>query len=131
MPLPVEDVLEIERLISRYNFAFDRRDAEGFASCFTADGGFFLGDEEQTRGHDGLAEYVAAMKVPGQLRHVITSVLAEGDGASATSQAYCTVFASSPGGGYQVIAQGVYRDELTKGADGWRFTRRRFDQDPC
>ncbi|BBZ20755.1 nuclear transport factor 2 family protein [Mycolicibacterium gadium] len=131
MPLPVEDVVEIERLVSRYNFAFDRRDAEGFAHCFTADGSFFLGDDEQTRGHDGLAAYVAATAVSGQLRHVTTSVLAEGDGTSATSQAYCTVFVSNPGGGYQVIAQGIYRDELTKNADGWRFCKRRFDQDPA
>lgn len=131
MPLSVEDVVEIERLVSRYNFAFDRRDAEGFAHCFTADGGFFLGDDEQTRGHDGLAAYVAATTVSGQLRHVTTSVLAEGDGRSATSQAYCTVFVSNPGGGYRVIAQGIYRDELTKNADGWRFCKRRFDQDPA
>ena len=131
MPLPVEDVIQIEQLISRYNFAFDRRDAAGFAQCFTADGGFFLGDDEQTRGHDGLAAYVEATGAPGQLRHVITSVLADGDGTSATSQAYCTVFVSNPGEGYQVIAQGIYRDELTKDADGWRFSKRRFDQDPA
>lgn len=131
MPLPAEDLIQIEQLISRYNFAFDRRDAEGYAQCFTADGSFFLGDEEQTRGRDGLAAYVAATEVPGQLRHIATSILAEGDGESATSQAYCTVFMSSPDGGYQVIAQGIYRDELTKSPNGWRFRTRRFDQDPA
>jgi hypothetical protein len=57
--------------------------------------------------------------------------LADGDGTTATSQAYCTVFAFSLGPGYQVLAQGIYRDRVTKGADGWRFAERRFDQDPA
>lgn len=69
MPLPVEDVVEIERLISRFNFAFDRRDAKGFAECFTADGGFLLGDDEQARGHDGLAAYVDDGARPASTRH--------------------------------------------------------------
>jgi ketosteroid isomerase-like protein len=130
LPLTAEDLIEIEQLICRYNFAFDRGDAEGWAACFTSDGRFYVAGEERARGHDSLAAFAISTKAPGQFRHVVTSVLAEGQGDVATNQCYCIVFSSSLGNGSQVFAQGVYSDQLAKHADGWRFTERRFDPDP-
>jgi ketosteroid isomerase-like protein len=130
LSLTVADLIEIEQLICRYNFAFDGGDAEAWAACFTGDGIFYVAGEERARGHDGLVAFVASTKVPGQVRHVVTSVLAEGQGDVATNRCYCTVFTSSPGSGSRVLTQGIYSDRLAKHADGWRFTERRFDPDP-
>ncbi len=130
MTISVQDAFAIDQLICRYNFAFDGRDSEAFADCFVPDGRFLLAGDEQARGRDALRAYVVDLAVPGQLRHLVTSVLAEESGAGATSQSYCTVFSSNPGSGVQVIAQGVYRDELTKDAGVWRFTSRDFAPDP-
>ena len=131
MPLSAEDVIEIEQLICRYNFAFDRGDAKAFAACFTSDGSFHLAGEEQARGRDGLVAFAESLPASGQLRRVVTSVLADGREGVASNQCYCTVFSSGPGSGINVLAQGIYSDRLARNADGWRFTERRFDPDPA
>ncbi len=131
MAISVHDALDIDQLICRYNFALDRGDAEAFADCFTPDGVFLLMGQEQARGREALIAYVRELGAPGQLRHVVTSVLSEGTGEEASSQAYCTVFSSAPGSGTQVIAQGVYGDQLIRESGVWRFTKRDFTPDPA
>ena len=131
MPLAVEDVIAVHHLIARYSFAFDGGDATSFAECFTADGTFILGGEAVAEGSAALAAFVETTTTPGQLRHVVTSILVTGDADQAHNRCYCTVFSSTPGSGNRVVAQGVYEDKLTKDADGWRFAQRAFVPDPA
>lgn len=130
MTISVQDAFEIDQLVCRYNFAFDRRDAEAFAECFTTGGEFLLLGQGQARGREALVAYVRELTAPGQLRHLVTSLLMEGSGDTASSQAYCTVYSSRTGGGISVIAQGVYRDELKKESGVWLFSKRDFAPDP-
>jgi SnoaL-like domain len=54
MPLSIEDQLEIQRLISRYNFAIDAGKGDDFAACFVPDGVFRVGGETRARGREAL-----------------------------------------------------------------------------
>jgi ketosteroid isomerase-like protein len=126
MGLSAEDRTEIDQLMARYNFAIDEGDADGVVSCFTADGEFFNKDETLARGHDGLRAYISTLGGRGQMRHVTTSALPEGDGDTATCRAYCTVLSTTPEDGHGIVAKGVYHDDLRRVDGRWQFSLRRF-----
>ena len=129
MSLSTADVLEIERLIARYCFAVDECDGEGLAGCFSETGRFLNGTELLAEGRDGLRAFAATLGTRGQLRHITTSILPEGDGDTASSRAYCQVYAIDPDRGPYVLSQGVYRDRLRKLAGRWLFEERRYVAD--
>jgi uncharacterized protein (TIGR02246 family) len=128
MSLPVEDVIAIQALVARYNFAVDEGDPEGFAGCFTQDGEFSWAQNE-FHGRDELVAFAKTLGGSGQMRHVVTSMLADGDRERATVRSYCHVTSVGGDGKPFISVQGVYEDELAHGDGGWRFTRRRFVSD--
>lgn len=130
MSLTIEDIVAIQQLVNRYTLAFDASDVDTVLGCFTADGSFSMAGHEVARGRAALADFVAASALPGQMRHVVTSVLVDGDGDGASVRAYGTVVQSVPGSGCSVLLHGVYRDRVLRDDTGWRFTHRSFDPDP-
>jgi uncharacterized protein (TIGR02246 family) len=128
MGLSTEDVVAIQQLVARYNFAVDEGDADAFAGTFTPDGEFGAGGQVM-RGHDELRAFVTGRAGVAPRRHVVSSMLVDGDGDRASLRAYLQVFALGDDGSFQVAVQGTYDDELVRVPDGWRFARRSFSID--
>jgi hypothetical protein len=128
--LTTDDLVEINRLMAQYNFAVDGFDGAAFAACFTSDGRFFNGKELLAEGNEGLRAFPPTLARLGRIRHVTTSILAEGNGATAESRAYCQLLNSSKERGIYIMTQGIYRDRLVKTDGRWRFAERRFEADP-
>jgi hypothetical protein len=128
MVLPTDDVIAIQSLVARYNFAVDEGDPEGFAGCFTH-GGEFSWAENEYHGRDELVAFAKTLGGSGQMRHVVTSALTDGDRERATMRSYCHVTSIGDDGKPFITVQGVYEDELTRTGGGWLFTKRRFTSD--
>jgi len=64
-------------------------------------------------------------------RHVTTNVIVEvsSDGTAATARSSFTVLQRTESLALQPVIVGRYRDELAKGAAGWRFTHRHMYSD--
>ena len=126
MPSPVEDELAIRSLVTRYSDAVARRDEADWAATWAADGEWrVLGRSVQGR------EEVTALwsKLMGGLSFVLqlpNAGLIELDGDRAKGRWYITEHGKLEDG-TALLTLGVYHDEYTRGADGWRFRRRRFD----
>ena len=124
MGLTVEDQLAIQGLTARYNFAIDTGDGEAFAAAFVENG-------QVTEGRAALADYARAfagsVRAP---RHVITNLVLDGDGTSATLKAYLqlSIMSGEPPQS-TVLAIGGYDDTLSKEDGTWRFVRRVFTID--
>jgi len=116
-----EDLEEIRKLLARYCFAVDERDADGWADLFTEDGVFngILG--EPLVGREALRQITS--RVPEGVHHLTMNEVIEVQGDSATARAYVLVTTGSP----PIIAGGgTYKDTLSRTADGWRFSHRIF-----
>jgi len=79
-----------ERLVYRYAWLVDSGEAAGIADLFTQDGAWAAGDSEPMRGRDGIrAGFTARQAVTRrQSRHVMTNVLIDVDGDTATGRVY-------------------------------------------
>ena len=128
MGLSTDDVLEIQQLVARYNFAVDGGDADAFAGTFTADGVFTVAGNEM-RGHDALRAFVEGRAGVASRRHIVSSIIVDGDGDAATLRAYLQVVAKTEDGTFAVATQGTYDDRLVRTDDGWRFSVRSFRSD--
>jgi len=130
MPLPVEDVLAIQKLLADYNHAIDFGDPAGFAAMFVADGVLDTG-QGPTEGRAALQEFAGALPslVPG-LRHLISNVSIDGDGDAATTKAYLQGWLTAGGASEaKLIITGVYRDTLRREDGAWRFVSRALTPD--
>jgi hypothetical protein len=128
--LSADDIISIQQLVARYNFAFDSGDGEDFATCFVANGVFDYSADLRVEGHEKLREFPAIVAGLGQIRHIVSSILVEGDAGRASSRCYCQVYAIDGKGSAYVMSQGVYEDRLAKSEEGWRFAERRYIADP-
>jgi hypothetical protein len=81
------------------------------------------------RGHDELRAFVVGRAGIAPRRHLVSSILVDGEGDRAMLRAYLQVVAMGDDGSLQVAVQGTYDDELVRTADGWRFARRSFSPD--
>jgi ketosteroid isomerase-like protein len=121
----VDDRVSIRELLLRYAYGVDARDLGLVASCFTPDAGYRGALADGTIA-DALAALPAAMRRYTATRHAITGHSVEIEGDTARSSADCTAEHWLPDGGCRTV--GVrYRDDLTRGADGWRITRREVE----
>lgn len=125
MGLSVEDRLDILDLYGRYAQTIDFGDAAGWAACFSSDGVFKTPANELV-GTEALTAMVANQPATSKgQRHFMSNIVLSGDGATAQGTAYLQLTAPPKEGEPRAIAAtGVYRDQLAKTADGWRFTRR-------
>lgn len=127
MPLPTDDLIQIEQLYARYNTAIDTGDGETFAACFVPDGHFNPG-HSQLDGREAIAAFaVDTHKNLPLMRHNATNLVIDGDGDAATGSAFLIGYLA--GSEYKVIVTGRYRDDLVRTAEGWQFTNRQFSMD--
>ena len=122
--------MSIQQLAARYTFAFDSLDAETYADCFAPDGRFHYGSNQVIEGRDALRAFPQIVSGLGQLRHMVTGLLVDGDGERATCRSYCQVFAIDDADRSYVFSQGVYEDALIKVGGEWRYAERRYLTDP-
>jgi len=138
MALSADDRLEIHELYARYCHYFDGGEADHYAGLFTADGTFVrrgnadAGVEPmEVRGSVNLAAFVRQRhkEMHGLIRHLVSNIALEATASGANGTAYVVVLMLGAGEPPKVTRIGRYRDELTKGGDGWRFRARVFTPD--
>jgi len=119
--------LAIQELCSRYCQTIDAQDSEGWARCFEADGAFEF-DGHVVRGYEALREYADAHTRVLRGRHMTLNHLYEVQGDRATGRATTVVSIATPGG-YKIMGQGVYEDDLVKVDGEWKIRHRRVKND--
>jgi uncharacterized protein (TIGR02246 family) len=119
--------LAIQELCARYCHTIDSQDAAGWAQCFTADGVFEF-DGWAIQGRPALAEYAAVHARVMRCRHLTLNCLYEVRGDRATGRS-TTVVTLATEGGYKILGQGAYEDQLVKDDGQWRIVHRRVQTD--
>jgi len=115
--------LAIQELCARYCHTIDSQDSEGWAQCFTPDGVFEF-DGWAIRGRPALAEYAEVHARVMRCRHLTLNCLYEVSGDRATGRS-TTVVTLATEGGYKVLGQGAYEDQMVKEGGQWRIAHRR------
>jgi uncharacterized protein (TIGR02246 family) len=128
MSLPVEDILAIHDLVARYCHACDSGDGDAYADVFTEDGVMSAPPILEAKGREELAQLAIGTAQNNMApRHLVSSLLIEGDGDRATLRAYCEFVAmvgEPPSHGVQ--SSGIYNDDLVKVGGQWKFAQRHF-----
>jgi uncharacterized protein (TIGR02246 family) len=119
--------LAIQELCARYCHTIDAQDADGWASCFTADGAFEV-DGSAIRGRPALREYAEVHAKIMRSRHMTLNHLYRVDGERATG-ASTTVVTLATEGGYKIFGTGAYDDTLVKTGGAWLIELRRLRTD--
>ena len=126
MPLSLEDQLNIQELMTRYNHAIDGGDAEGWADTFTEDARF-EGSTATVNGREEMLEFVRSRDPSNPIRHWNNNILIEGDGDDATAKVYLITFDVS--GPPKIRSSGVYEDTIKRVNGQWKFTHRKVTPD--
>jgi 3-phenylpropionate/cinnamic acid dioxygenase small subunit len=119
------DRQDITDLVSDLGRRLDERDFEGLRDLFTEDAAVTTPGGTAT-GYDALVEQARRRHSSDQgIQHVIANVLIDVDGDDARVRANLLVsFArTGPDDAQPFLLGEVYRFELRRTADGWRFTR--------
>jgi len=113
----------------RYATALDRRQWDLLATCFEADANVEFEGIGPVVGVDALVATCRAVLEPlDASQHLLGNHVVTIDGDEAHSECYLQaqhVRRGTPGGDNYIIA-GTYTDDLRRGADGWRISRRRL-----
>lgn len=121
------DELAVRDLASRFTDAVNRNDPAALGALFTDDGEWLVPGMETTHGPAEASARIAELRTTFvnllQLLYSGHVDVAE-DGRSATATWYLSENASD--GENAFVFTGVYRDELRRTDDGWRFARRTF-----
>lgn len=141
--LSPQDHEDIRQLLARYNLAIDLGEIGRWVDCFTPDGVFeCLGLPEgaalggRHEGADALRAYAESHFAinQGRARHWNWNLLIEPTGPGQASMT-CYLNAYTAGRGVDpaeapvLRVTGIYRDQLAKGDDGWRFVSRQVTID--
>jgi SnoaL-like domain len=117
--LTTQDYIDIQQLYARYNQTIDRRDAEGWAGTFMADGTF-----NNLAGHGALVGFIKERQGDGaRRRHWNNNLLITGTPEGASASVYLLLFDTSVKPPV-VATSGRYEDTLVKTSQGWRFKKR-------
>jgi len=126
-----EDCEEIRRLYARYAWTTDTAEAEGWAACFTPDGGFEAPGMAKTVGREALIKVANANKASlggAQQRHVFTNIQFDLDGDRGEGGCYFQYYITRD----RVSALqgvGVYRDQFRRRDGKWLFQNRALTLD--
>ena len=147
-PVSALDQLEIQELVTRYNYAIDRGDVDAWVECFTPDGAF-EGIFGRIEGRAALQAFATALATGPEgerfrpMRHWTTNFVIDLDGDAGGGG----TGGNSGGGdharmradhllvrptraGVELLLLAVYRDRLRRGDGdgdghgGWRFSER-------
>jgi ketosteroid isomerase-like protein len=126
MPLDLADKFAIHELLNAYCHNADYNPPERMRDMFTADGIFEVPAMNlRFEGIDHiLAFFTSSREANATARHVISNVVIEGSGDTATSSAYLQVVATRDEI-TTTVAFGRYLDELRRTPAGWRLQHRR------
>jgi hypothetical protein len=129
------DYVAIRELCARYNRYADAGDGENYAELFTEDAEFHIvGPGKGVYWNDGVyrgrQEIASCCARVMTTVHITTDPLIEiqGDLAQQTSRTLIG-FLSADRLRNEIVATGIYRDELKRTPEGWRFYRRRAEID--
>jgi hypothetical protein len=122
--LTTQDYIDIQQLYARYNQTIDRRDAEGWAGTFVADGTF-----NNLTGHDALVGFIKERQGDGgRRRHWNNNLLITGTPEGASASVYLLLYDTNVTPPV-VVTSGRYEDTLVKTSQGWRFKKRTTETD--
>jgi uncharacterized protein (TIGR02246 family) len=121
-----EDELAVRSLVAAYTDAVNRRDAEGMAAVFIADGVIEKpGFGDPVRGVEKiLKRYRRLQRERDFLCQLINSGIVEVNGDKATARWWFTEVKKPVGSDDWLYLIGVYQDESVRTPDGWRLARR-------
>ena len=126
----------IANLVAKYAWAYDTRDWDALAGCFTPDasltlrvtGGDLVGP---FRGHADILRLMrdSAAAQDDLRRHVCTNLVVEPSGpGEATARCYLTLI-SVRDGRLEVLSTGTYTDEVVQSGTSWRLRTRHIELD--
>jgi uncharacterized protein (TIGR02246 family) len=120
---------EVQDLISRYAWAADSGDVEGYVECFTEDGVFAIKDVEPAVGAAAIRIFYQGARKrrvdAGQrTQHVMTNLVVVENADGATAKSYLTLITREPDGSTSVERGGEYQDVLIKKDGRWLFAER-------
>jgi hypothetical protein len=126
----VGDIEEIEALVYGYAERIDAGDMEGVVDLFahatwrsTLTGQVLRERSEIKAVYERIALYDGSPRT----KHLMTNLVLDVDGSSATGRSSFTVLQGVvPGEPLQVVVAGRYFDRFERGPDGWRFADRLF-----
>lgn len=120
--LTTQDRLDILNVVARYAHCADKRDAEGFADCFSDQGRLIFG-ETDVRGRAALRGiFVGA--APGKSRHCNMNHVIREESGAVIHECYVVLFSYETGPIAPTFI-GSYQDKFEKSADGkWRIVER-------
>jgi hypothetical protein len=125
--LTADDYIEIKQLVSRYPYALDTGNNNGYdyADLFTADAEF---SRPLTKGRENFAKLALAQPhTPNYVRHYITNHVIEPTADGAIGKDYLMVLDIGEGGKpSSIFVGGHYEDIYEKTDAGWKFKRREF-----
>ena len=124
------DIEEIEALVYGYAERIDAGDMEGVVDLFahatwrsTLTGQVLRERSEIKAVYERIALYDGSPRT----KHLMTNLVLDVDGSSATGRSSFTVLQGVvPGEPLQVVVAGRYFDRFERGPDGWRFADRLF-----
>jgi len=122
------DQLEIRELTARFTDAVNRRAPRELAALFAEDGEWHVPGVPVARGREEIANLLGGLlRNFDRLIQLTHSGHVEVDGEGATATWYLSEIAASSASGKAFTFVGVYRDQLLRTAEGWRFGQRAFD----
>jgi hypothetical protein len=121
----VDDRVAIRELLLRYARGVDARDLALVGSCFVPGAGY-RGALATGTIADALAALEGTMRRYTATRHAITAQTLAIEGDTARSSADCTAQHWLPDGSCRTVTV-RYHDELVRGPNGWRITRREVE----
>ena len=126
----MEDEKEIRELLVRYGEFLDAKDYAGYASLFASDGVSTTGFGSATgpEAIQALLEQNMGDPGPGYINknrfHLMTTMMVEVSGDTATARSRYTVFAASDAGLPIAVHSGRYDDELRRENGAWKIRTR-------
>ncbi|MGH7789066.1 MAG: nuclear transport factor 2 family protein [Candidatus Binatia bacterium] len=123
--LTTADRLAIHETLHRYCHCIDRGRWDEFATLFTDDCRLDLSPVLSVYdGAAGIRQFADFISGAGLfMRHMLTNVIVDGDGARAHAQSYVLALTGAPGRTQQ--ATGMYDDQLVKQGDRWLLRSRK------
>jgi len=128
--LSVADQLAIRDVISRYAWALDTGDVDGFVACFCSDG-VLLWDAFETpdrwQGHAALRHFACFFRdLPSSAgrQHHVTNTLVSASGAGASAKSYVAVALRQEEGPHLLNVMGYYEDRFRHEEGEWRIAER-------
>ena len=122
------DQLEIRELTARFTDAVNRRAPRDVAALFAEDGEWHVPGVPVARGREEVANLLGGLLGNfDRLIQLTYSGHVDLTDEGATGTWYLSELAASSASGKAFTFVGVYRDELVRTAEGWRFGKRAFD----